>query len=183
MFIVDASGSLGVRKRMIAVKGTILSMLKDSYVKRDRVGMIAFRRDSAELILPPTRSVEYSYRKLEDLPTGGKTPLGAALIKVSEFMTAYSRSHAGEKCYNILITDGRANVPLSSGSNANDEALKLAEDIQLPGMKWIVIDSGTGYPRFDNARKLAEKLNGVYFKLEDLNAETLSNNIRSVINS
>ncbi|MBQ8373783.1 MAG: ATP-binding protein, partial [Candidatus Methanomethylophilaceae archaeon] len=75
MFLVDASGSLGVRKRMAAVKGAVLSMLRDSYVKRDRIGLMAFRRDSAELILPPTRSVEYSYRKLEELPTGGKTPL------------------------------------------------------------------------------------------------------------
>ena len=126
MFLVDASGSLGVRKRMAAVKGAVLSMLRDSYVKRDRIGMMAFRRDSAELILPPTKSVEYSYKKLEELPTGGKTPLGEALVTVNEFMTSYSRSHPGESCYIVLITDGRANVPLKQGADANEEVRKLA---------------------------------------------------------
>ena len=147
LFLVDASGSLGVRKRMTAVKGAVLSMLRDSYVKRDRIGMMAFRRDSAELILPPNRSVEYSYRKLEELPTGGKTPLGQALITVSEYMTSYSRAHQGESCYIVLITDGRANVPVHEGSDANEEVRKLARDLAIPQVDWIVVDASTGYIR------------------------------------
>ena len=182
LFLVDASGSLGVKKRMIAVKGAILSMLKESYVKRDRIGMMAFRKNSAELILPPTKSVEFSYKMLEDLPTGGKTPLGTALIKVNEYMTKYSRSHPGEHCYIVMLTDGRANVPLKDGFNANDEAQKIAENVSIPGVKWIVVDTCIGYPHFDNAQKLAQKLSATYFKLEDLNAEKLSQNIRMIIN-
>ncbi len=181
LFLVDASGSLGVRKRMTAVKGAVLSMLRDSYVKRDRIGMMAFRRDSAELVLPPTRSVEYSYRKLEELPTGGKTPLAEALVTVDEYMTAYSRSHTGEMCYIVLITDGRANVPMKEGANANEEALKLAEDLRIPQVKWIVIDASAGFIRFDNAERLAEALEGTYFRLEDLNADRLADSVRSVI--
>ena len=182
LFLVDASGSLGVRKRMIAVKGAILSMLKESYVKRDRIGMMAFRRDSAELILQPTKSVEYSYKMLEDLPTGGKTPLSAALMKANEYMTKYSRSHPGEHCYIVVLTDGRANVPLKDGFNANDEAQTIAGNISIPGVKWIVVDTCAGYPRFDNAEKLAEKLSATYFRLEELNAENLSQNIRMIVN-
>lgn len=182
LFLVDASGSLGVRKRMIAVKGAILSMLKESYVKRDRIGMMAFRRDSAELILPPTKSVEYSYKRLAELPTGGKTPLAAALLKAQEYMTVYVRSHPGERCYIILLTDGRANVPLAKGASANDEVQEIAENISLPGVKWIVVDTSAGYPHFDNACKLAQKVGATYFKLEDLNAETLSQNVKLLIN-
>lgn len=181
MFLVDASGSLGVRKRMAAVKGAVLSMLRDSYVKRDRIGMMAFRRDSAELILPPTKSVEYSYRKLEELPTGGKTPLGEALVTVNEFMTSYSRSHPGESCYIVLITDGRANVPLKQGADANEEVRKLASDMAIPQVKWIVIDASAGYIRFDNAEKLAMELEGTYYRLEDLNADRLAESVRAAI--
>jgi len=181
LFLVDASGSLGVRKRMSAVKGAILSMLRDSYVKRDRIGMMAFRRDSAELILPPTRSVEYSYRKLEEMPTGGKTPLSEALVTVNEYMTSYSRSHMGEMCYIVVITDGRANVPLEEGVNANDEVLKLAEDMAIPQVKWIIIDASAGFIRFDNAERLAQALGGTYFRLEDLNADRLAESVRAVI--
>ncbi|MBP5685403.1 MAG: VWA domain-containing protein [Candidatus Methanomethylophilaceae archaeon] len=181
LFLVDASGSLGVRKRMTAVKGAILSMLRDSYVKRDRIGMMAFRRDSAELILPPTRSVEYSYRKLEEMPTGGKTPLSEALVTVNEYMTSYSRSHMGEMCYIVVITDGRANVPLEEGVNANEEVLKLAEDMAIPQVKWIVIDASAGFIRFDNAERLAQALGGTYFRLEDLNADRLAESVRAVI--
>lgn len=181
MFLVDASGSLGVRKRMAAVKGAVLSMLRDSYVKRDRIGMMAFRRDSAELILPPTKSVEYSYKKLEELPTGGKTPLGEALVTVNEFMTSYSRSHPGESCYIVLITDGRANVPLKQGADANEEVRKLASEMAIPQVKWIVIDVSAGYIRFDNAEKLAMELEGTYFRLEDLNADRLAESVRAAI--
>lgn len=181
LFVVDASGSLGVRRRMAAVKGAILSMLRDSYVKRDRIGMMAFRRDSAEIILPPTKSVEYSYRKLEELPTGGKTPLGEALVKVNDLMTSYSRSHKGEPCYVVLITDGRANVPLREGADANTEALEMAKGLSIPQVRWIVIDASTGYIRFENARRLAEALCGTYFRLEDLNADNLADGVRALI--
>ena len=181
LFLVDASGSLGVRKRMAAVKGAVLSMLRDSYVKRDRIGMMAFRRDSAELVLPPTRSVEYSYRKLEEMPTGGKTPLAEALVTVNEYMTSYSRSHTGEMCYIVVITDGRANVPLNESTDANAEVLKLAEDMAIPQVKWIVIDASAGFIKFDNAEKLARALEGTYFRLEELNADRLAESVRAVI--
>ena len=142
---------------------------------------MAFRRDTAELVLPPTRSVEYSYRKLEEMPTGGKTPLGEALVTVNEYMTSYSRSHTGEMCYIVVITDGRANVPLKEGSDANDEVLKIAQDLSIPQVKWIVIDASAGFIRFDNAEKLAMALEGTYFRLEDLNADRLAESVRAAI--
>ncbi|WP_201798847.1 AAA family ATPase [Methanomassiliicoccus luminyensis] len=181
LFLVDASGSLGVRKRMSTVKGAILSMLRESYVKRDRVGMMAFRRGSAELILPPTKSVEYSYRKLEELPTGGKTPLGEAMVSARTFMTSYTRCHPGERCFIVLVTDGRANVPLKEGADANEEVLALADDLIMPSVRWIVVDASAGYPHYDNAAMLAHKLCAEYFRLEDLNADRLASSVKAVI--
>jgi magnesium chelatase subunit D len=178
LFLVDASGSLGVQKRMETVKGAILSMLKESYVKRDRVGMMAFRRDSAELILPPTRSVEYSYKKLEKLPTGGKTPLGKALLSARTFMTSYLRCHPGERCFIILVTDGRANVPMRECANATEEVLHLVEDMDIPTARWIVVDASTGYPHYDDAEVLARKLSAHYFRLEDLDADQLASQVK-----
>ena len=183
LFLVDASGSLGVRKRMSTVKGAILSMLRDSYVKRDRIGLMAFRRDSAEMILPPTKSVEYSYKCLEEMPTGGKTPLGEALVRVNEYMTAYARCHIGERCYIILVTDGRANVPLQEGVNANEEVQKMAEDMSIPHVKWIVVDASASFPHFDNAERLAEKMGARYFRLEDLDADRFAEGVKAAIDS
>ena len=183
LFLVDASGSLGVRKRMATVKGAIMSMLRDSYVKRDRIGLMAFRRDSAEVILPPTKSVEYSYKCLEELPTGGKTPLSEALIRVNDYMTSYARCHIGERCYIILVTDGRANVPLQEGADANEEVQKLGEDMSIPHVKWIVVDASSGFIQFDNAQRLAEKMGARYFKLEDLDADRFAEGVKAAIDS
>ncbi|MDD2626887.1 MAG: VWA domain-containing protein [Candidatus Methanomethylophilus sp.] len=183
LFVVDASGSLGVRRRMTTVKGAILSMLRDSYVRRDRIGLMAFRRDSAEMILPPTKSVEYSYHRLEELPTGGRTPLGEALVRTDEFMTSYVRCHPGERCFVVLVTDGRANVPLKDGADANAEVQKLAGDLRIPGVRWIVVDAGQGYPHFDNAERLAEKLEARYFQLEDLDADRFAAGVRAAVNT
>ena len=74
VFVVDASGSMGVKKRMTAVKGAILSLLNDAYQKRDQVALITFRKNSADLNLGVTRSVDLAAKKLQHLATGGRTP-------------------------------------------------------------------------------------------------------------
>jgi magnesium chelatase subunit D len=84
-------------------------------------------------------------------------------------------------CYIVVITDGRANVPLKEGSDANDEVLKIAQDLSIPQVKWIVIDASAGFIRFDNAEKLAMALEGTYFRLEDLNADRLAESVRAAI--
>ncbi len=79
LFVVDASGSMGARERMKTVKRAVFTMLQDVYQKRDQVGLIAFRRKTAEVLLPVTRSVDLAQKCLADLPTGGKTPLAEGL--------------------------------------------------------------------------------------------------------
>ena len=108
LFVVDASGSMAARHRMEATKGAILSLLRDSYVHRDSVGLIVFRKDSAEVLLPFTRSVERAERLLATLPTGGKTPLAQGLRVAYTMCDRLLRRHSAERIQMICITDGRA---------------------------------------------------------------------------
>ena len=183
MFLVDSSGSMGARKRMVSVKGAVFSLLKESYKNRDRVGLTAFRRDRAEVVLPFTKSVDLAYRKLKDMPTGGTTPLVAALLKAYAEIKKEKRARPNERYYVVLTTDGRANVAMSD-RDAFKDALSAArhvgnEDIAL----WIVIDTGTGYPHTDNALRVCKELNGIYFKLEELGSEGLAHRVKTIVGS
>jgi magnesium chelatase subunit D len=88
LFVVDASGSMAARARMGAVKGAVLSLLLDAYQRRDKVGMVTFRGSSADLALPPTFSVEAAAARLAALPTGGRTPLAAGLLRAHDVLRA-----------------------------------------------------------------------------------------------
>ena len=180
LFVMDASGSLGLRRRMAAVKGAMLSMLLESYVKRDRIGLMVFRRDGAEMVVPPTKSFEYGYRRLEDLRTGGGTPLGDALVKSHEYMTRYACSNPGEACYVVLLTDGRANVAFKKGEDPHSEAMAIAGALSDSTFDWIVVDTEEGPPTFGFAADLARNLGATYFKLEDLDADALKDSVALV---
>ena len=181
LFVVDASGSMGARKRMVAVKGAVLSLLQESYCNRDRVGLISFRKDVAEMLLPFTKSVDFAYKKLGDMPTGGTTPLAEAIRKAHIEAKREVGANPGERCFTVLVTDGRANVPLSEGGDAFADALGAAEIVGREDVStWIVVDSGTGYPHIDNALRLSRSLNGMYFRLEDLRSEGLAGRLKAV---
>jgi magnesium chelatase subunit D len=182
LFLVDASGSMAARKRMIAVKGAVLSLLQDAYRKRDTVGMMAFYAGSAELLLPLTGSVDLAYRKLESMPSGGKTPLALGLSRALEVMTGQGLQKAGGTRVIVLISDGRANVPLT-GNNALEDALAIAGKCSHLPVKFIVIDTESGYPRFGFAGRLAGALGGSYFRLEDLDSGKLADYVRGAVHA
>lgn len=171
MFMVDNSGSLIIRNRMAMVKSSIISMLESHYVKRDRIGFMTFSENSIEIQMSPSRSIEIVHDILDSLPTGSGTPLAQAIVTITDYMKVYMKKHPDEICYIIMITDGKANIPIDEGADIVGELLEVARNVDVPGLKWIIIDSGIGYSKTDIPLELSEILNGVYFTLDELNID------------
>ena len=168
LFLVDASGSMGAKERMKMVKGAVLALLREAYQKRDRVGLIAFRRTSAETLLPMTRSVELAEKALRSLPTGGKTPLAEGLAAALKMMDELGRKQGAETVL-VLVTDGRTNV--SAAGKAKEEALRAAEEIARRDAHCIVLDTEKSFPKVGLAPEIAQHMNAGYATLERLCAE------------
>lgn len=180
LFVVDASGSMGVKQRMRAVKGAILSLLNDAYQKRDKVGMIAFRKDAAQLLLGVTRSVDLAQKMLIDLPTGGKTPLASGLYKAYEILTAARRKDPDIVPLLVLVTDGRANASLHDGHPVQ-EALEAAGKIAAAGIKALVIDSEKDFIKLGLAAKIAHAMQADYYRLEELKETEIEGIVRGAV--
>jgi len=181
LFVVDSSGSMGANQRMAAAKGAILSLLVDSYQKRDKVGMIAFKGDRAEVLLSPTNSVELASARLEELPTGGKTPLASGLQLGFETIERELRKDERLATLLVLLTDGKANVSMQKNGKPFEEAKAIAHHIKEIGAKAIIIDTETGFVRLGRLQELSEAMEGRYYTLEDIKAETISNLVKEVI--
>lgn len=173
LFLVDASGSMGARERMKAVKGVVFKMLADAYQKRDRVGMIAFRRDRAEVLLPITRSIEFAQKKLAALPTGGKTPLAQGLIKAEDMLDRLYKQDPLQDPVLILITDGRATNSLNKNTDPVRDALSEAERIGHRHMLAAVIDTESSFIKLGLAKELAQKMGASYFHVDKISEDRL----------
>ena len=173
LFLVDASGSMGARERMKAVKAVVFKMLADAYQKRDRVGMIAFRRDRAEVLLPITRSIEFAQKKLAALPTGGKTPLAQGLIKAEDMLDRLYKQDPLQDPVLILITDGRATNSLNKNTDPVRDALSEAERIGHRHMLAAVIDTESGFIKLGLAKELAQKMGASYFHVDKISEDRL----------
>jgi magnesium chelatase subunit D len=181
LFVVDASGSMGAQQRMVAAKGAVLSLLLDAYQKRDRVGMIAFKGEKAEVLLEPTNSVELAHRRLAELPTGGRTPLAAGLLKAYEVARSHLFKNPHLSPILVIISDGRANVGLNGGKPLEDAWRAAALIREEERIKSVVVDAEKeGFLRLGLARRLAETLGAAYYRIEDLRAETLVEAVRAV---
>lgn len=171
LFVVDASGSMGARERMSETKAAILSLLLDAYQKRERVGLITFRGQNAELALPFTNSVETARKCLEHLPTGGKTPLPHALHLAHEVINREKLKHPQDAFLLVLITDGQANISLS-GAPAIEETKKLARQLRTLDINILVLDTEVHTPMIDFGclPELSKIMGGQYCDIEDLRA-------------
>ena len=169
LFVVDASGSMAARHRMEATKSAILSLLRDSYIHRDSVGLIAFRKESAEVLLPFTRSVERAERLLASMPTGGKTPLAHGLRMAYTMCDRLLRAHRAERIQIICITDGRA----TSGDLEDPvaEAKQWARILGTLPVDCIVIDTETGFIKLGLAKELCKLMNGSYYAMDTITAD------------
>jgi len=179
LFVVDASGSMGAQQRMTAVKGAILSLLIDAYQKRDRVGLVVFRGKTAEVLLPPTSSVELARKYMQQLPVGGKTPLAHGLSKAFEVLQREKMINRHTIPRLILISDGKANVSRGSGSPL-DDANEVAARIKDAGISSLVIDSEKGYIAFGLAQTLSQEMGAKYLKLEDLQADQIADVVKGI---
>ena len=171
LFVVDASGSMAARHRMEATKAAILSLLRDSYIHRDSVGLIAFRKESAEVLLPFTRSVERAERLLASMPTGGKTPLAHGLRMAYTMCDRLLRAHRAERIQIICITDGRA----TSGDSEDPvaESKQWARILGTLPVDCIVIDTETGFIKLGLAKELCKLMNGSYYAMDTITADRI----------
>ena len=171
LFVVDASGSMAARHRMEATKSAILSLLRDSYIHRDSVGLIAFRKESAEVLLPFTRSVERAEQLLASMPTGGKTPLAHGLRMAYTMCDRLLRVHRSERIQIICITDGRA----TSGDSEDPvaEAKQWARILGTLPVDCIVIDTETGFIKLGLAKELCKLMNGSYYAMDTITADDI----------
>ena len=192
LFVVDASGSMGAQRRMVAVKGAILSLLLDAYQRRDRVGLIAFRGTGAQVLLPPTSSVDLAHAMLQEMPTGGRTPLSRGLLLAMEVLEAEKQKDRNVLPLLVVLSDGRANVAMGSGPGEAihpepvegrtglplAEARAMAAAIREQKISAVVIDTETDFLRLGLATTIAEEMGAPCLKLEELHADGLADAVR-----
>ncbi len=175
LFCVDASGSMAASRRMREVKTAILSLLTDAYQRRDKVGLITFRGGGAELVLPPTGSVEVAVARLRDLAAGGRTPLAEALARVGEVVRVGAIRDPRRRPLLVLVTDGRA----THGPDALGRAHQAAAALGRTGLSSVVVDCETGRFRMGLARRLSELLGAVHVPVGDVDAAALTHAARA----
>ncbi|MBQ8919821.1 MAG: VWA domain-containing protein [Acidaminococcaceae bacterium] len=180
LFVVDASGSMGAQERMRAVKGAIFAMLQEAYQKRDKVGMIAFRRKVAEELLPITRSVDLAQKRLAELPTGGKTPLAEGLAQAFISLDMLKRKEPDAEPVLVLVTDGRANSVVQEGEDPVESALKLARQIHKAKITSVVIDTEMDFIKLGVARQVAAEMGANYYKLKQLSQGDILHIVRNL---
>ncbi|ANP54276.1 magnesium chelatase subunit D [Streptomyces griseochromogenes] len=176
LFVVDASGSMAARQRMSAVKGAVLSLLLDAYQRRDKVGLVTFRGASADVALPPTSSVDAAAARLESLPTGGRTPLAAGLLKAHEVLRVERLRDPARRALVVVVTDGRA----TGGPEPVALAGRAARLFAAEGVASVVVDCESGPVRLGLAGQLAGELGGTAVTLDELRADSIAGLVRDV---
>lgn len=181
VFAVDASGSAALA-RLAEAKGAVELLLAEAYVRRDHVALISFRGEQAETLLPPTRSLVQTKRRLAELPGGGGTPLASGLRAALE--TSSNASRKGLSPVIVLLTDGRSNVALDGSPDrkrAAKDATLVASQVAQAGIDTIVIDTGR---RPEAAlRRLALSLQGRYVSLPRADARALSDTVSNTLSA
>ncbi|MFE6097072.1 putative cobaltochelatase [Streptomyces massasporeus] len=176
LFVVDASGSMAARQRMSAVKGAVLSLLLDAYQRRDKVGLVTFRGSDADVALPPTSSVDAAAARLETLPTGGRTPLAAGLLRAHDVLRVERLRDPARRPLVVLVTDGRATGGPEPVALAGRAARLFAAD----GVASVVVDCESGPVRLGLAGQLAGELGGTAVTLDELRADSIAGLVKDV---
>ncbi len=172
IFVVDASGSAAAQ-RLGEAKGAVEALLAESYARRDRVSLIAFRGSTADVLLPPTRALARARKLLANLPGGGGTPLATAIDVAT--VAAVSARRAGTLPVVVFLTDGRANVA-RDGKGGRSESMRdvmaAAQEFCANNLSAVLIDTS---PRPEPmARKVADALHARYVPLPVIDARAIA---------
>jgi magnesium chelatase subunit D len=179
LFVVDASGSMAARRRMAAVSGAVVSLLRDAYQRRDKVGLVSFRAGGAELLLPPTTSVPAAVTRLSRLRTGGRTPLAEGLLLARRVLEVERLRDPSRRPLLVLLTDGRATVPARPGGDALRDAVRAAGLLTEDRVATVVVDCESGPVRLGLAGRLAVAAGGPVLRLGELSAERVAGVVRA----
>ena len=178
VFLIDSSGSLGTQRRMSVVKGVVLSLLKDAYINHTLVALVAFRNQTAETLLEPTRSSTRALHVLTALRTGGKTPLNAALVQGVQVIDRFMKATPHVRAHLIIITDGKGNI--ACNGSCDREYIKAEYDsfvgslAQRNDIHILCVDSEPpGVMRFARTERLARTLHAAYVHLDDFSLHTI----------
>jgi magnesium chelatase subunit D len=174
---VDASGSMGAERRMEAAKGAVLSLLLDAYQRRDRVALVTFRGEGAEVALRPTASVEVARARLAALPTGGRTPLAAGMAVALDLAVAADRQAGAHRPLLVLVSDGRATAG-PAGADPLEAAREAAAAIRRRGVAAVVVDAEHGPTRLGLAAELAAAMGARHLSVTELTAGSLAQAVR-----
>ncbi|SCG42558.1 magnesium chelatase subunit D [Micromonospora coxensis] len=170
LFVVDASGSMGARQRMSAVKGAVLALLTDAYQRRDKVAVVAFRATGAQVLLPATSSVLAASARLAELPTGGRTPLAEGLLAAADLLRVERLRDPRRRPLVLIVTDGRA----TAGTRPLDRAARAAAVLAATGAPCVVVDCESGPVHLGLARRLATQLGAEHHRLDAVAADPLA---------
>jgi magnesium chelatase subunit D len=174
LFAVDASGSMAARKRMAAVSGAVLSLLRDAYQRRDKVGLLTFRGTGAEVVLPPTSSVPAAQARLATLRTGGRTPLADGLLRARRLLAAERLRDPRRRALLVVLTDGRATVATRPGNDPVQDACRAAGLLAADGIATVVVDCEAGPVRLGLAARVAAAAGARLVALADLSADRVA---------
>jgi magnesium chelatase subunit D len=146
--VLDASGSMGARRRAARVKGALLELLRDAYARRDRIAVISFRDSRAELLVAPGTPLERAATRLRELPTGGRTPLADGLEAATALIVRERLRDAERRSVAAVLTDGRVADP-------DGRVLRAAASLGRTADVVEVIDTEDGRVRVGLAGALA----------------------------